>query len=305
MPSPTKSSGALKYELLLLLASIIWGGAFPAQQIGMEKGLGPMTFNGLRFALGCLALLPLLYWLHRRPAATASANRPLPLRGCLIAGLFLFAAASFQQIGLQYTSSANAGFITSFYILFVPLIGITLRQRTTRSLWLGIAICLTGFYLLSVTATFTIGKGDLLVLMSALLWAGQILMIDRLANKGDAIPIALVQFTVCAALSLIVGAILETTTLAAIRAAAGAVAYAGILSVGIAYTLQIVCQRRCPPAPAAVIMSAEAIFAAVAGYFVLGQTLSLRATIGCGLIFAGILVVQLAPMMRRRAQPGS
>ena len=145
--------GVLKYELLLLLASIIWGAAFVAQQIGMERGLGPMTFNALRFALGCLSLVPVLLW-RRRGREIASKPTKLPIAASVWAGLFLFAAASLQQIGLQYTSSANAGFITGFYILFVPVLGLFFGHRARVSLWGGIAVSLVGLYLLSVTGDF-------------------------------------------------------------------------------------------------------------------------------------------------------
>jgi drug/metabolite transporter (DMT)-like permease len=292
-------AGKLKYELLLLLMSIIWGSTFVAQQIGMQKGLGPMTFNALRFALGCLVLVPVILWRDRAHATSGDAGR-LPYRGCLVAGLFLFAAAGFQQVGLLYTSSANSGFITGFYILFVPLIGLFLGQKTARSLWAGILVCLAGFYLLSVSGEFKVSRGDLLTLVCAVLWACQILTVDRIAGRGDSVRIAALQFAVCAALSAACALLFERCTLSHIRAAAGAVAYAGILSVGVAFTLQVVCQKRCPPGPAAVIMSLEAVFAALAGYLVLGQTLTARAMAGCGLILAGVLIVQLAPLWRVR-----
>jgi drug/metabolite transporter (DMT)-like permease len=279
--------------------SLLWGSTFVAQQIGMERGLGPMTFNGLRFALGILSLLPVIIWRRRHPPIERD-NAKLPIKGCMVAGLFLFAAASFQQIGLQYTSSANAGFITGFYILFVPLFGMFLGHRTAKSLWLGVAICLVGFYLLSVTERFVISKGDLLIFICAILWAGQILVIDHVASRGDPIQIACLQFLVCAILSGAAAFIFESCTYAQLKAGAGAVAYAGIFSVGVAFTLQIICQKRCPPGPAALIMSMEAVFAALAGYVVLHQTLTFRAIIGCALIFAGMLTVQLLPMLGKR-----
>jgi drug/metabolite transporter (DMT)-like permease len=303
MSASAQKSGVLKYELLLMLASVIWGTTFVAQQIGMEKGLGPMTFNGLRFTLGSLSLLPVLYW-RRSHSGSAEKAGEFPLKGSILAGLFLFAAAGFQQVGLQYTTSANAGFITGFYMVFVPLFGIALGHRAARSLWMGIVICMIGFYLLSVTDGFAVGKGDLLILVCAVLWAGQILTIDHLVTKADPIKVAFLQFVICAVLSLIAGAIFETFTIDALRGAAGAVLYAGIASVGVAFTLQVVCQKHCPPAPAAVIMSMEAVFAAITGYVILDQTLTMRGIVGCVLIFAGMLVVQLVPLWRRKV-PGS
>jgi drug/metabolite transporter (DMT)-like permease len=289
----------LKYELLLLVMSIIWGSTFVAQQIGMAQGVGPMTYNGLRFALGCLSLLPVILW-RKKYAAPAEGGAKLPVLGSLFAGLFLFGAASFQQIGLQYTTSANSGFITGFYILFVPLLGLFLGQKVPKSLWVSIPVCLFGFYLLSVTSEFKISKGDVLTLFCAALWACQILVIDRIARQGDALQIAALQFGLCALLSVLSGLFFEYCTLNQIKAASGAIAYGGLMSVGIAFTLQVICQKRCPPAPAAIIMSLEAVFAAIAGYLVLNQELTVRAILGCVLIFVGVVMAQVLPLLKRR-----
>jgi len=289
---------SLKYELLLLMMSIIWGSTFVAQQIGMAKGVGPMTYNGLRFTLGCLSLVPVILW-RKRYAPPAEKTVTLPFKGSLIAGLFLFGAASFQQIGLQYTSSANSGFITGFYILIVPLLGVLLGQKMPKSLWVAIPVCLLGFYLLSVTSEFKISKGDVLTLICALLWACQILVIDHVASKGDSLQIACLQFALCAVLSALAGLFFEHCTLAQLKDASGAIAYGGLMSVGIAFTLQVVCQKRCPPAPAAIIMSLEAVFAAIAGYLVLSQELTPRAILGCVLIFVGVVLAQVLPLLKR------
>ena len=294
-----RGKGAFKYELLLLLVSMIWGSAFVAQQIGMEKGLGPMTFNALRFALGGLSLVPVVLWRNRKLPIPATKARA-PFKACLAAGLFLFGGSAFQQIGLQYTSSAHSGFITTFYILFVPMLGMLFGQKSPKSLWVGILICLVGFHLLSVTGNFVVSKGDWLTLVCAVMWAGQILIIDHIAGDGDVIRIACTQFAVCAVLSALCGLLFEPCSWGRIQAASGAIAYAGLMSVGIAYTLQVVCQKHCPPAPAAIIMSLESVFAALAGYLVLDQGLTGRALAGCALILAGVLVVQLVPMMRKQ-----
>ncbi len=298
-----KRDGVLKYELLLLLLSIIWGGGFAAQQIGMQKGVGPMTFNALRFALGAIAIVPVMAWRQRVLTGPDRTTGAFPMKGSLIAGFFLFAAAGLQQVGLQFTSSANSGFITSLYVLFVPLIGLRLRIKTAGSLWIGILICLSGFYLLSVTDTFRIGRGDVLTLACAVLWACQILVIDRIAGQGDPIKIACLEFAVCALLSALAAVTFESVTPAQINAAAGAIAYAGLGSVGIAFTLQVICQKRCPAAPAAIIMSLEAVFAALAGYLILDQRLTTRGIIGCALILAGVLFVQCVPLLRKRNPP--
>lgn len=300
--STPRARRAVKYELLLLLVSMIWGSAFVAQQIGMQRGLGPMTFNALRFALGCISLVPIVLW-RKKNRAPDDGVQKLPTLSSVGAGVFLFAAAGFQQIGLQYTSSAHSGFITGFYILFVPILGWFFGNKTPRSLWAAIAVCLIGFYLLSVTGDFTVSKGDWLTLICAVLWACQILAIDRASGKGDPVEIACLQFAVCALLSALCGLLFEHCSLSQVKAASGAIAYAGFLSVGIAYTLQVVCQKRCPPAPAAIIMSLEAVFAAIAGYLVLNQTLTGRAIAGCFLILLGVLMVQINSPTQSRKLP--
>ena len=168
------------------------------------------------------------------------------------------------------------------------------------SLWAGMLVCLIGFYLMSVTGNFVVSKGDWLTLLGAVFWAAQILVIDHVAGKGDPVLIACVQFVVCAVLSLLSGLAFEQCSFDQIKEASGAIAYAGLMSVGVAYTLQVVCQQHCPPAPSAVIMSLEGVFAAVAGYIVLHQTLTVRALIGCLLILLGVLIVQLVPLMRTK-----
>ncbi len=300
---PRMELKTLKYEALLLVASILWGSTFVAQQIGMRDGLGPMSFNALRFALGALTLAPLILWRKGRPPVRSEGA--FPWAGSLMAGGFLFAAAGTQQIGLQHTTSANSAFITSLYMLFVPVFGVRFGHRIPGILWFALPVSLAGFYLLSVTGDFQVARGDGVTLLSAMLWAGQILAIGHVAVKGDSLRIAGVQFVVCALLSLLAGLLFETPTLAQIRAAWGAIVYAGLISVGVAFTLQVVCQRRCPPAPAALIMSLEAVFAAVAGWLVLNQRLGLRALAGCGLIFGAVLMVQLVPLMRGRGGPHS
>jgi drug/metabolite transporter (DMT)-like permease len=216
------------------------------------------------------------------------------------AGLFLFGAAALQQIGLQHTTSAHSGFITAFYILMVPLLGLCFGHKIPMSLPPSILVCLIGFYLLSVNGDFVVNHGDWLTLLSTVLWAGQILVIDRTANQGDPVEIAFIQFAFCAILSAIAGLLFEDCSFSQIQAASGAILYTGLMSVGIAYTLQVICQKHCPPAPAAIIMSLESVFAAIAGYLVLNQTLTIRAMLGCGLILSGVTLAQILPMLGQR-----
>ncbi|MBN2128960.1 MAG: DMT family transporter [Sedimentisphaerales bacterium] len=287
----------LKSDSLLLLAAFIWGTAFVAQRKGMDH-VGPMTYNATRFAVGVVTLMPLILILRCRGViARRRAKRRFLLAGGALAGLALFGGASFQQMGLLYTTAGKAGFITSLYVVLVPLMGLFLGHRCGWFLWLGVVLAVAGLYLLSVTESFTIGRGDLLVLVSALFWAVHVQLIGYLAKRGSPLRIACVQFLVCSGLSLVVAALTEEIALGAIRAATIPILYGGVLSAGVAFTLQVVCQRTSPPAHAAIIMSLETVFAALAGWLMLSERLVLRDIAGCALMLAGLMVVQLPPLL--------
>ena len=290
----------LKSDSLLLLTAFIWGTTFVAQRMGMDH-IGPMTYNASRFALGAITLMPLILVLRRAGVAPRrKASRRFLLWGGALAGLALFGGASFQQMGLLYTTAGKAGFITSLYVVLVPLMGLFLGHRCGWFLWLGVALAVAGLYLLSVTESFTIGRGDLLVLVSAFFWAIHVQLIGYLAKRGSPLRIAWVQFVVCSALSLAAAVLTEEVTLAGVREATIPILYGGILSAGVAFTLQVVCQRTSPPAHAAIIMSLETVFAALAGWLVLSERLDLRDIAGCALMLAGLMVVQLPPLLRAK-----
>jgi len=292
------SGSTLRTDSLLLLAAVIWGFAFVAQRVGMDY-VGPFGFNGVRFALGCLVLLPILFrnGMHddrtslRDPALF---SRP-SLAGGLLAGLVLFCGASFQQVALVYTTAGNAGFITGLYVVLVPIIGIALGHRTHAGTWTGAALAGAGLYLLSVVEQFTISPGDLLVLIGAFFWAGHVHLIGWLSPRQDPLKIAFLQFAVCAVLSLATSAAIEHNAVRAYWSAAIPILYGGALSVGVAYTLQVVAQKKAKPAHAAIILSLEAVFAAIGGWLILGETLSPRAIVGCILMLCGMLLSQLWP----------
>jgi drug/metabolite transporter (DMT)-like permease len=291
------SSRTLKADGLLFLTAVIWGFAFVAQRVGMEH-VGPFGFNGVRFALGCLVLLPLLCrngarGADRRPDRPGGPLRSSSLGGGLLAGLVLFAGASFQQVALVYTTAGNAGFITGLYVVLVPIIGIALGHRTHAGTWTGAALAAVGLYLLSVVEQFTISPGDLLVLVGAFFWAGHVHLIGWLSPRHDPLKIAFLQYAVCAALSLIVSAAVEQNTAGRYLSAAVPILYGGVLSVGVAYTLQVVAQQNAKPAHAAILLSLEAVFAALGGWLILGETLTLRALMGCALMLCGMLASQL------------
>lgn len=283
---------------LLLLTALIWGTGFVAQRLGLDA-VGPMLYNGLRFALGALIILPLaLRSDHRSTSQRLSAGSALA--GSMLAGIILFTAASLQQFGLLYTSVANAGFITGLYVIIVPLLGLLLGHRSDACAWLGAVLAVAGMYLLSMTGASAIAFGDFLQLAGALFWAVHVLVLDALAPRTHAIRLACLQFLMCSLLCLLAAVLTEPIAWTAILAAAPAVTYGGVLSVGVAYTLQVVAQKDASAAHAAIIMSLEAVFAALAGWLVLGETLGNRALLGCTLMLAGMLVAQLLPLYRTR-----
>ncbi|MCL5280513.1 MAG: DMT family transporter [Planctomycetes bacterium] len=284
----------LKSDLLLLLAAFFWGTTFVAQRLGMEH-IGPMTYNALRFAVGALTLLPVIlasrsrvgWGLPRQP------GRRFLLSGGLLAGLALFGGASMQQIGLIYTTAGKASFITSLYVVLVPIVGLFFGQRCGWAAWVGAGLAVAGLYLLSITESFTIARGDSLILIGAFFWTAHVLLIGYLARRANPLHIAGIQFIVCAILSLLAALPFETATLPALRAAALPILYAGVFSAGVAFTLQVICQRTSPPAHAALVMSLETVFAALSGYLLLHERLTPRDLAGCALMFAGLILVQL------------
>jgi len=290
-------SPSLRANFLLLTTAAIWGTAFVAQRVGMES-VGPFTYNGVRFALGVLSLLPLIAWQARRGPAATPATRPgrrIALWGALAAGLVMFGGVSLQQVGLVYTTAGKAGFITGLYVVFVPLLGLFWGQRPGLGGWVGALAAAAGLYLLSVTESFTLAPGDGLVLIGALFWAGHVLLLGYLSPRVDAVRLAAGQFAVCAAASLLVALACEEVTWAGLWAAAWPIAYGGCMSVGVAYTLQVVAQKDAKPTPAAIILSLESAFAALAGYVLLDELLGLRGLAGCALMLGGMLAAQLWP----------
>lgn len=286
----------LKADWLLLLTAVIWGSAFVAQRVGMDH-VGPFTFNGVRFTLGALVLLPLV--VRRKPLAPPEPgqDRGVPggilLWGGILAGVVLFTAAALQQVGLVYTTAGKAGFITGLYVIIVPLLGLIWGFRPGWGGWAGACMAVLGLYLLSVTEDFTLAPGDFLELLGAFFWAVHVLILGWLSPKVRRVRLAFIQFSVCAFLSLATAGFLEPITAEGLRLAAVPILYGGLLSVGVAYTLQVVAQRHAPPVHAAVILSLEAVFAAVAGWILLGEVLDLRDIVGCGLMLAGMLTAQL------------
>jgi len=294
----------IKSDALLLTTAVIWGFAFVAQRVGMEY-VGPFTFNGIRFGIGSLSLLPLVLMSREQPAATKNILAPPGLKTILLGGgalgLALFAGASLQQIGLVYTTAGKAGFITGLYVIIVPILGLFWRQQPRVGTWIGAVLATIGLYLLSVTEVFTIELGDLLVLVGAFFWAAHVLIIGWLSPRINPIKLAFSQYVACSILSLIAASGVETITFTSIVAAAIPILYGGLLSVGIAYTLQVIAQRDAHPAHAAILLSLEAVFAAIGGWLILGEIISARGLVGCGLMLSGMLLSQLWDLIGRNS----
>ena len=304
----------LKNSLCLLLAATIWGIAFVAQSVGMEY-VGPFTFNGVRSLIGAAVLVPVLFILNRSgnksSAATDSAipessstpsekavsptpynSRDLWLGG-IACGFALFAASSFQQFGIQYTTVGKAGFITACYIVIVPIIGIFLKKKCSPFIWAAVVMALVGLYLLCITDGFSIDLGDILVLVCAFLFSLHILVIDYFSPKADGVKLSCIQFLVCGILSMIPALILEHPQISSILTAWLPILYAGVMSCGVAYTLQVVGQKNVNPTVASLILSLESCISVLAGWVLLDQKLSIKELLGCVIMFAAIILAPL------------
>ena len=277
--------------IMLWVTSAIWGFAFVAQRAGMEF-IGPFTFNGIRFLLGSASLLPLIFWQRYKQKQPVEKSGNL-VAGSLLAGTVLFIGASLQQAGMVYTEAGKAGFITGFYVVLVPLIGVLIGQHITKLLWTGAIIALAGLYLLTINGPFILQKGDILILVSALFWAAHVQLINKLVDSHAALPLSALQFAVCGGLSLATAGMFEKITIESIFQAAIPLLYGGFFSVGIAYTLQVVAQQHVHPAYASIILSFETVFAVVGGFLILNEMMSLRNLAGCLLMLAGIVIVQV------------
>ncbi len=287
-------------NFLLLVASAIWGFAFVAQRVGMQY-MGPLAFNAIRFALGAMVLLPVLIFGFpgQKPAPLITGQKKHLFLGGLMTGLFIFGGSTFQQFGIVYTTAGKAGFITGLYVVFVPLLGLLRGLKTRRGIWCGVALASVGLYLLSGRGWGTIALGDGLVLVGTLFWASHVLAVGWLVHRVNPIALAVMQFLVCSVLSGASALVFEDLSQADLHGAAISILYAGILSVGVAYTFQILGQRKAHPAHAALILSMEGVFAALGGWILLSESLSARGLAGCALMLGGIILAQWNPNGRK------
>ncbi len=285
----------LRASLLLLLTAAIWGFAFVAQRVGMQY-VGAFTFNGIRFALGSLSLLPVIIYFELKNRDKEKEynrdNLKLIMIYGFLAGSVLFIAATLQQVGIIYTTAGKAGFITSLYIVIVPILGIAIRQKSTPTIWLGAIVAAIGLYFLSINEHLSIEFGDLLQLIGAFFWATHIIVIGFFVSKVDALKLSSMQFATCSILSFIVAFMVEDIQIRNVVNALIPLLYGGLMSVGIAYTLQVVAQRHAKASHAAIALSMEAVFAAIGGMVLLGEQMSLRGYFGSLLMLAGMLISQ-------------
>lgn len=286
-------------NLILLITALIWGFGFVAQRMGMDH-LGPYAFNVCRFLVGALSLLPLLFFLRKNGSASSDFNRSF-WKFSIFAGFALFGGATLQQVGIQYTTVGKAGFITGLYVVIVPILGLCLRQKIGRWTVIGCLLAVLGLYFLSIKQDFSIGWGETLVLIGAFFWAVHVQVIGA-ANKRNLSPIklALVQYLVCATLNLLLSLLFETFLFDQVILASGAILYAGIVSVGIAFTLQVIAQKKVDPSRAAIILNLEAVFAVLAGWLFFTELLTIKEWLGCSLMFLGMILSQINGQEREK-----
>lgn len=312
----------LRNTFFLFLTAMIWGAAFVAQSVSMDY-IGPFTFICLRSVIGGLFLIPVIIVLDgiRKKNQNESANvvssentlynieteekqrlswkNKQLIEGGIVCGIFLFFANCFQQTGIQYTTVGKAGFITTFYIIIVPLIGLFFKKYCGILTWIGVVIALAGLYFLCITQKLTIQRGDALILCCSVLYAGQILAIDHYNPFVDGVKMSCIQFLTGGVLGAVFMLLFENPSIAMILSATGPILYTGIMSTGVGYTLQIVGQKGLNPTVAALILSLESVFSALSGYVFLHQVLTTRELIGCALMFIAIVLAQL-PDIRRK-----
>lgn len=288
-----QSRNRLKADLILLLVALIWGSAFVAQRHAALE-MGAFLFNGIRFWLGAIVLLPLYYFTSNEVV------EPKRIWGkdiywVFLAGFLLFVASAFQQLGMKYTTAGNAGFITGLYVVLIPIfLSVIWREKINLVIWIAAVFSVIGLFLLSTNGNFGINPGDLLELIGAGFWAFHVILIGKLVKRIEIKKLAIGQYLICGLLNLFLSMLVENNTLSGITQSWWAIVYTGIFSVGLGYTLQAVGQRFAPAPDAAIIMSLESVIAAISGWILLGELLNLQQIIGCIIIFSGMLLAQSA-----------
>jgi drug/metabolite transporter (DMT)-like permease len=315
----------LKTDIMLVTAALLWGMGFVAQRDGMNY-IGPFLYSAVRFGIGVICLLPIYFLTRKREPLikvkvevedeievevedssksdhsnqSASVDRKMVITAGSIVGLFLFLAVSAQQIGLQTTTAGKTSFITALYMVLVPLFGIFLKHKTAKTVWIGIVLALIGLYFMSIGKDFRVEKGDAFVIACAVLWAVHFLFVAHYSSKVGPIRLSIMQFIVCAVLSLIVALFIEPIEISAFPPALPAILYGGIGAVGIAYTLHVVALEFANPAYASLILSMESVFGAVGGWLILHETMTGRQLLGAALILSAVLLSQIKTPERKQ-----
>ena len=282
----------VRTNFLLILTALIWGFAFVAQQVGMDY-LGPFTFTSIRFFIGCLVLLPFILLMDRRNKAQEKTSWKLLVCGGIFCGLPLGAATAVQQFSLISSPAGKVGFLTALYILFVPILGIFLKKKVGIQIWISVLVAIVGMYLLCITGDFSLKTGDALAILCSVIFAVQILFVDHYSPQISGLKLACAEFFVASLSNGILMLLFESPSKESVLSAWVPLLYTGVLSSGIAYTLQIIAQKDAQPSVAALIMSLESVFSVLGAWLILHQTMSLRETLGCILMFAAIVLAQL------------
>lgn len=291
-------SKKLRGNLILLLTALIWGLSFVPQRMGMDY-VEPFTYNGIRTLIGGFVLIPVIFAFNKtKKNSVDNSGKRAPLKttiiGGICCGLVLFIASSLQQIGITMTTAGKTGFITALYIVIVPLLELVIYRRNRAMIWICVLVAMAGFYFLSIKEGFTVGRGDLFVLCCAIFFAVHIMVIDHFNEKNvDGVLMSCIQFFVAGTLMIIVMFIFEKPQISGILDAKYAILYSGVLSSGVAYTLQIIGQKYAPPTSATLIMSLESVFAALFGWMILHENLSLKEFAGCLLVFVAVIFAQI------------
>lgn len=289
----------IRNSILLLLTAVIWGTAFVAQSVGMDY-IGPFTFNAARFLIGGTVLIPLIVYrskknplLKNQTLEGKRKNQKTAWIGGVCCGIALCGASLLQQMGIQHTTVGKAGFITTLYIIIVPLIELFFGKKIAKKIWLGAVMAVIGLYLLCINENFSIGKGDFLILVCAILFAIHILIIDHFSPKADGVVLSAIQFFVSGFISVIGAILVENPNPAAMLDAIVPILYAGVMSCGVAYTLQVIGQKNISPTVASMILSLESVISVLAGWIILGEELSAKEIVGCVIVFMAVVLVQL------------
>lgn len=305
--------GQARSNLLLLMTAIIWGSAFIAQSKGADV-IGPFTFNTVRYTLAVVALLPVIYIFSRKRNSENTVDQDISrangtktlIIGGIATGIALFTASSLQQYAMAFTTAAKAGFITTLYVILVPIVGIFLKKKIRPIIWFCALLAVIGLYLLSIKpGTFSISRGDFFVLLCALAFTGHILIIDYFSPKTDGVKLSCIQFAVVSIASFVAMMMTETFVLSEVLDAIIPLLYTGVLSSSVGYTCQIIAQKKADPVISSLILSLESVFAAIFGALILHESMSGREITGCAIMFVAIIIAQLPEKKNRRLTDGN